>query len=70
MKENRALTVLELKRSKNGKYLMSLDAEPGRFEMEFTISSAHVTWDEEGWYEQYFRDMRARGITPKRIEKE
>lgn len=70
LKENRALTVLELKRSKNGKYLMSLDAEPGRFEMEFTISSAHVTWDEEGWYEQYFRDMRARGITPKRIEKE
>ena len=73
LKEKRELTVLELKRSKNGKYFMSLDAEPGRFEMEFTISSAHVTWDEysgEAWYEQYFRDMRARGITPKGIEEE
>ena len=70
LKEKRELTVLELKRSKNGKYFMFLDAEPGRFEMEFTISSAHVTWDEEGWYEQYFRDMRAKGITPKSKEEE
>ncbi len=70
LKGKRTLTVLELKRSKNGKYFMFLDAEPGRFEMEFTINSAHVTWDEEAWYEQYFRDMRARGITPKSKEEE
>ncbi len=72
-KESRVLTILELEKTEDGKYSMTVCTSPGEFDMKFTISSAAVLWDEysgEAWYEQYFRDMRARGIIPKRKEEE
>ncbi|MBR6513360.1 MAG: helix-turn-helix transcriptional regulator [Clostridia bacterium] len=66
------VTVLELENIGNGEYYMTIDIEqPGTLAMKFTVSRATVTWSEyngEAWYEQYFRDMRARGIIPKKIE--
>ena len=68
------VTVLELENIGNGEYLMTIDLQQtGTLEMKFTVSRSTVTWSEyngEAWYEQYFRDMRARGIIPKKTEEE
>ncbi len=50
LKEKKLLTVLKLEKTEIGEYYMSVDAEPGGFNMKFTMSGANITWDEyNGW---------------------